>query len=585
LSNVIATSLPPEFDLMTRMRHRLQSLAYASSLYRLMISGPVPKALEVVPTDPWPGDGQLGEGIVDGKFAFAGQTFSAHPPQWLPEKSNTGWLTYVHGFDWLRDLRSLGGDTARRVARSLMASWLDRFEQWSPYVWEPHLVAMRLTHIIALHDFVLASADAPFRARVFECLVRHHKHLLRLLPRAVAGFVAKQEDDEDDVQTLNNVSLPAAAQLQGVELLGVLRGLIFAGVAFPDGDKALKLGLEIMPIALRHAILADGANAQRNPSQQMHGLKCLVDLRHALKAGKIPLPPELPIAIERAAGALRFYRHGDGALCLFHGSREENPVMLEALLTQADVRGRASKTLIYGGYERLTMGRMLVFMDVGAPPMPGLDGYAHACLSSFECSIGRERLFVNCGAHPGHDNDAWYAAFAATAAHSTLTVEDKNNCEVLGAGGIGNRPLKIECVRNDSKEQQCLTLTHDGYLADARLIHQRSLTLMGDGEVLRGEDVLSGSDGKAVMLRFHIHPLVQASLIQNGKAVLMKLPGGNGYRFRCENGHGEAQTLTLEETLYYGKTLARPSYQIVVKGMTGGGESKWRWTLIREGRK
>ena len=566
---------------MTRMRHRLQSLAYASTLYRMMISGPAPKALDVIPSDPWPGDGQLGEQIVDGKFSVAGQSFSAHPPQWLPEKANTAWLVYVHGFDWLRDLRSLGGDTARRVARSLMASWLDRFEQWSPYVWEPHLVALRLTHLVALHDFVLASADTPFRARVFECLVRHYKHLLRLLPRAVAGFVAQDDDAGDKI---NNVNLPAAAQIQGVELMQVLRGLVFAGVAFPDAEKALKLGLEIMPIALRHAILADGSNAQRNPTMQMVALKCLVDIRHALKAGKIPLPPELPIAIERGAAALRFYRHGDGALCLFNGSQEENPVMLEALLTQADTRGRAPKTLVQGGYERLSLGRMLVFVDVGAPAQPGLDNAAHAGLSSFECSIGRERLFVNCGAHPGHDTDAWYAALAGTCAHSTLTINDKNNCEVLSAGGIGNRPLNIECLREDTKQQQQLILTHDGYLAEQHQIHQRTLTLMNEGEVLRGEDNVKGSDGRPVHLRFHIHPLVQASLIQNSKAVLMKLPGGNGYRFRCENGHGEAQALTLEESLYYGKTLARPTRQIVIKGITAGGESKWMWWLTREGK-
>ncbi|NDE90615.1 MAG: hypothetical protein EB059_05695 [Alphaproteobacteria bacterium] len=582
MSNVIATSLPPEFDLMTRMRHRLQSLAYASHLYRMMISGPVPKALDVVPSDPWPGDSALGESIVDGKFNFAGQSFSAHPPQWLPEKANTAWLTTVHGFEWLRDLRSLGGDTARRVARSLMASWLDRFEQWSPYVWEPHLVALRLTHLVGMHDFVLASADTQFRLRVFECMVRHTKHLLRLLPRAVAGFVAR---DDDTPEKINNVNLPAAAQIQGVELLIVLRGLAFAGVAFPDGNKALKLGLEIMPIALRHAMMADGSNAERNPSQQIHMLRCLVDMRHALKAGKIPLPPELPIAIERAAAALRFYRHGDGALCLFNGAQEESPVLCDALLTQADVRGRAPKTLIHGGFERLSLGRMLVFVDVGSPPAPGLDNAAHAGLSSFECSIGRERLFVNCGAHPGHDSDAWYTAFAATAAHSTVTVDDKNNCEVLSAGGIGNRPLAIECLREDTKQQQQVILTHDGYQAESGLSHQRTLTLLAEGESLRGEDKLKGTAGKSVMLRFHLHPLVQASLIQNGKAVLMKLPGGNGYRFRCENGHGEAQALVLEETLYYGKTLGRPSRQIAVKGTTGLGESKWMWSVVREGKK
>ncbi len=578
--------VPVELDLMTRMRHRLQSLAYASTLYRMMISGSAPRALEVIPSDPWPGDGACGEMIVDGTFCYAGQRFSAHPPQWLPEKAKPAWLTYVHGFDWLRDCRSLGGDTARRVARSLIASWLDRFEQWSPIVWEPHLVALRLTHLIALHDFVLVSADTPFRSRVFECMVRHTKHLLRLLPRAVAGCLAREDESAQPSQDtpLSNVTLPATAQIQGVALLQVLRGLVYAGVAFPDAEKALTLGLELLPAALRHAILADGANAERNPGQQMVALKCLVDMRQALKAGNIPLPPELPIAIEHAATALRFYRHGDGALCLFNGASEENPVMLEALLTQANTRGRSPKTLAHGGYERLSLGRMLVFMDVGAPPPPGLDGTAHAGLSSFECSIGRERLFVNCGAHPGQDMDDWHAALAATAAHTTLTVNDKNNCEVLGAGGIGHRPARIDCRREDTKTRQQVTLVHDGYQQDYHVLHQRTIALSSEGDVLRGEDILQGRSGVAVQLRFHLHPLVQSGLIQNGKAVLMKMPGGNGYRFRCENEHGEAQPLSLDESLYYSRTTARPCRQIVIKGTTRANESLWMWSVVREGK-
>jgi uncharacterized heparinase superfamily protein len=579
MSFVLASSLPPPVmvmnagspsgDLMARMRTRLQTLAYSSHLYRMMISGPVPRTLAVVPTDPWPGDAARGQELVDGVFACAGQRFSAHPPGWLPEKANLGWLLYAHGFDWLRDLRALGGDTARRTARSLLASWCDVFEAWAPFVWEAPLVATRITHLIAFHDFVLESADTPFRIRIFENLVRHSRHLQRILPGAAGA-------EEEGL----NVQLPPPGQLCGSELLIALRGLVFAGVALPDEDKALKMALEIMPSLLAAALTADGMTAERNPGRQMDALRALIDMRQALKAGKVALPPELPMAIERASAALRLLRHGDGSLALFNGSLEENPVLLDALLTQSETRARTPKTLPQGGYERLVAGRMLVIADVSSPPSAGCDRAAHAGATSFECSIGKERLIVNCGAHPGRDEPAWVQALASTAAHSTLTVNNTNSCDVPLPGQVlARRPHRVALARDQEQGKQILEISHDGYLARARLMHHRRFVLSENGDELTGEDVLYGAGGQNFALRFHLHPLVQESLIQQGGAVLLRLPSGIGFRFRA-GGHA----LAIEESLYYGKTTGRRSRQIVLYGQTQEGRTLVEWAFAREKR-
>jgi uncharacterized heparinase superfamily protein len=557
-------------DLLGRMRQRLQSLAYSSRLYRLMISGPVPKALSVVPTDPWPGDLMRGQDLIDGHFVAAGQRFPAHPPQWLPDKANTGWLIHVHGFTWLSDLRASGGDTARRLSRSLLASWLDAFENWAPFVWEPALVARRIVQLVGLHDFVLGSADATFRTRVFESLVRHHRHLLRLAPAALASYGAAEALD-------NNVHLPAQDALQGGEALDLLSGLVFAGVALPDGERALKLALEILPTALRRCFLADGGVITRSPAVQVQSLKCLIDIRHALKAATIALPPELPMAIERAASALRFFRHGDGGLALFNGGVENDPAFVEVLFRQADVRSRAPKTLPQSGYERLHGGRLLVLVDAGAPAPTSLDDEAHAGFGSFEASLGRERLIVNCGHHPGAEPGPWTHALAATAAHSTITVGDTNLCEIFPQGGVGARPEQMRSQRRDTAGRMELETEHDGYRPGFGLLHKRRLILLVENEELHGEDILQGSDAKKFALRFHLHPLVQVSLIQNGTAALFRLPSGTGARLRLEEGIFE-----LEESLYYGKSEPRRSHQLVFRGETRGQETLLRWSLMRE---
>lgn len=556
--------------MMTRMRERLQSLAYASKLYQMMISGPAPKALHAIPADPWPGDAACGQAILDGFFAAGGQRFSAYPPLWLPGGACVSWMNYAHSFTWLRDLRALGGDTARRVARSLLSSWMDEFEYWTAKVWEPRLIADRMTHVIGLHEFALASAEGDFRARIFEMLVRHAKHLQRITPSAVGGLLKEPATAGDEQLYFTNA-------VQGVDLLKIMRGLVFAGVALPDGEKALQLGMQLLPLALRQSFSADGSVAERNPSAQMQALKCLIDVRQALKVSHIGLPPELPIALERAATALRFFRHGDSALALFNGGREEYNVLIDALLTQADVRGRAPKSLPQGGYERLSMGRTLVLIDVGAAPPAGLDRHAHAGLASFEYSLGRERVFVNCGAPPSDAIDDWHFAMAGTAAHTGLTLMERNSAEILESGGIGRRAKLVEVNRLDQSGQLYVEINHDAYLLHFKTKHQRCLTLCEGGDALRGIDRLFGPPGLDFAIRFHLHPDVQAGLIQNNSAVLLRLSSGSGLRLKSERANFE-----LQESLYYGRAAPRRSQQIVLKGVTGEGQSEIAWVVQRE---
>ena len=76
-----------------------------------------------------------------------------------------------------------------------------------------------------------------------------------------------------------------------------------------------------------------------------------------------------------------------------------------------------------------------------------------------------------------------------------------------------------------------------------------------------------------------LHPTVQASLVQNGSAVLLRLPNGIGWRLIAEGG-----TVSLAESIYLGETEdVRRSEQIVVSGALEAGTSAARvkWALKR----
>ena len=533
------------------LRDSVEALAFGNPIYNMMLGGRTLSALPMVPQDLWPGDADRGSALLDGVFEFAGQTLTleAEPTTeafWQPEGASDAWYAGLHSFHWLRDLRALGGDEARRAARSLVFGWSCCHAVWHGDAWSPFLAGTRIANWIGLHDFYCASADESFRACVFDSLGRQTRHLRQVIP----------------------------GDLQGTKLITAIKGLVFGALVLPNGKPCYAEAKRLLERELPNQCLPDGGHVSRNPSAHLMVLRDLIDIRTALRVARADLPAALTQAIERMTPALRFLRHGDGALALFNGGREEEAALVDAVLTQADCRARPLRGLPDSKFERLQGGRALVIFDAGPPPPTGADRRAHAGTLSFEFGIAKERLVVNCGAHPEIGNP-WHAALAGTAAHSTVMVGDLDSSEVAAGGGLGRRPASISCERRESGDEITATASHDGYAAAFGLIHRRCLNLDPHGNALHGEDILEPVPGAApsgphlFAVRFHLHPLVQARVEDgiDGPTVLMLLPGGAIWRFTAEGAFVE-----LGESIYCGTDAPpRPCFQITASGETAPG--------------
>lgn len=546
---MIVTSSIGHRDAFTRLRQGVQSLTYGNPLYAFTLGGRVPTALSVVPADPWPGDSAAGQQIIAGTYRFGGQTIQSEVPIWQPVGAQAGWLAAMHGFEWLRDLRAVGSDAARRQARTLVLSWIEHYAGWNGVAWAPEIMGLRLANWIGLHDFFCQSADDEFRVAVFDSMARQAKHLARVLPGGI----------------------------EGAPLLLALKGLIYCGLCLPGSEGRLGQAMRLLERELPRQILPDGGHVERSPSVQLLVLRHLVDLRAALRAARREVPESLQHALDRMTPALRFFRHGDGGLALFNASQEEDPTFIDTVLSQADARGRPLKSAPHSGFERLVAGRSIVIMDTGRPSPGGLDNNAYAGTLSFEMSVGRERLIVNCGAH-ANPIGPWRAALAASAAHSTVTLNDTNSSEVFEEGGLGRKPARVVCERIESDGAILVEASHDGYQKTLGAIHRRRLYLSDNGEDLRGEELIDAPAGVSFAVRFHLDPAVQASIVQGGGAALLRLPGGAGWRLRAGSG-----TLELAESVYLGNgEEPRRTTQIVIAGETQDGLTTVKWALRRE---
>ena len=519
--------------LLKKVRRGVQSVAYGNPLYQKMLgTGDVPTRLHFTPPDPWPGDAQAGQALVSGQFSMFERAES---------------VALRHAPTSLRNLRAIGTDAARVASVRLIDTWLNQFDVWHETEWTAGNLGSRIAAWIGFYDFYASAAPPDFTERLVTSLYRQWKHLARTI----------------------------SPSLTGVEAVQATRGLIYGGLNFPDGDKALGLACEFLQRQITAEILPDGGHISRNPSAHLHILRHLVDIRNIFEMADIRLPEALGAGLAAMIPALKFFRHGDGKLALFHGAVEETPLLIDAVLTQAVVRGRVLRRLTETGYERIVAGRSLLLVDAASPPQRDVGREGHAGLLSFEFSHGRERIIVNCGAVPHGDAD-WRVACAATAAHSTVTVNDTNACDIDSEGAVVGR-VETSAQRFEEGGAYGLEMAHNGYRSDFGLMHNRILRLSEDGELLTGYDVLQGKSGHPFVLRWHLHPGVQVSLSQGGQTALLRTASGGGWRLRVEGG-----ALALESSIYCGDAHPRRTMQIKTASVTQNGETVVNWSLTRE---
>jgi uncharacterized heparinase superfamily protein len=511
------------------------------------LKGAAPSSLLIVPPNPWPGDAQRGRTMLTNVVALAGETVIVNGSPWNAQ-AHEPWIAAMNSFEWLRDLRAVGGDAARRHARTLTSQWLDRKPRRGDLAWRADVTGARIANWIAFHDFFCASADDSFRGRLFGSLLRQAKGLARALP----------------------------GDLNGAPLLIAIKGLLASGVCLEAGEPRVTLAEKLLMRELPKQVLQDGCHAERNPTVHAAVLAALIDIRALYKTARLAMPELLQHTIDRMTPALRFFRHGDGGLALFNGSQQGEALLVDTILTQADARGKPLKRAPQAGFDRMSLGRTVIIVDSGAPAPAKLDKHTHAGIGSFEMSVGRERFIVNCGAHPGVG--PWRAALAATAAHSTVTVADTNQVELLASGGVRRRAPTVESHREDGAEGSLVEISHNGY-ANLGLTHRRRLFLGDSGEDLRGEDALIGTTPQRFSIRFHFHPEVQVSLTGNGRTALLRLGDGTGWRFRSDT-----DAITLDDSVFFGSGAPRRSNVLVISGRTEGGETLVRWAFRREKR-
>ncbi|GBR67540.1 heparinase II/III family protein [Gluconobacter kanchanaburiensis] len=494
------------------------------SLARLPLGGQTSQEPVHAFRDPWKGDPEQGARLIAGHFCFDRQDYALPKGSWERGPWPGPVREWLHGFSWLRDLRTLGSDRARMTARMLVSDWLAH-PPTDPLVGDACVTGSRLASWLSNHEFCLASADLALQKRLMDRMLVEGRTIAALLP------------------------LPP----QGARGLMAFRGLLAAAMAMPDHTGFMSRYLRYLPAELERLILADGTVIERSPEAQFLVARELAEMSVMFRTAHASVPPFIDRALDRVCPVLRAMRHGDGGLAVFNGANERYSAAVEDVLAQGSRQKLIAPAMPQGKFTRLALGKSLLIVDSGAPAAAGFDHMAHAGTMSFEFSHQRHRLFVNCGSAVV---GAWRDAMRCSAAHTVLVADGLSSADFGPDGGMTRRPVTVSCEHQTDGSAHWLDMAHDGYHAPLGAKWTRRLYFGSDGEDFRGQELIDGERNIDFAIRFHIHPDVMVT--QDDEDIILQA-GGMIWRFRQRGG-----VVRLESDVYLGRGKRESGQQIII---------------------
>jgi uncharacterized heparinase superfamily protein len=519
-----------------------------------------PEGLAAIPRDLRPADPSAGRRILAGAFVLGGETMAPgeRGDPWNRPSPSRRFAVLLHRFDWMRDLLASGPEGASEGLR-LTLGWSRTFGRWNAFAWSPQVLERRVFNQACAARAVAARASDAEAALIAHDLCRQARALL-----------------QPDLGPARAAERAAAAAVAGAALAG------------DAGDRLLERAVGRLVRALPATVAADGGHASRNPQAALELLFDLSTLDDALAQRGLAAPEELLGAIDRLAGAVRFFTLQDGRLASFQGGEELERAYVAAARADDDPHeGPAPGAR--NGYHRLE-GRSLQVCADAAPAAEG-PWSVSACAQplALEILAGRRRLIVGGGWSPDAQGPQ---AMRLVDAASTASIGDAAcgaplrgfAASVLGprlAGAV----REVHAKRWEAQGALWLELAHDGWVERFGLRHERRLYLDVEADELRGEDRFvpaAGPDGAGgrrfvpFMVRFHLHPDVHAQIARDRKSVLLRAEGEErGWWLR-----NDAVEVALEPSIHYRNGQPRRSQQIVLRGQARIAEgAKLRWKL------
>ena len=268
--------------------------------------------------------------------------------------------------------------------------------------------------------------------------------------------------------------------------------LLTAGICLED-PAAESAGLRLLASELPRQLLADGGHEERSPAYHREVLHQAADAVVLLGRARREAPAWLTTAVDRMRSWLDAVAGPDGDVPLLNDAWEGPKLDMPE-------RG-ASSDLSETGYLVLRHGRDQALLDIGPMAPPHLPPHGHADALSFLLWIDGAQVVVDRGSFSYSGPDR--GRFRGTAAHNTVAVADRDQCDLWGPFRAAHMP-RVRRLRTDaSRDAVTVVAEHDGY-SRIGVIHRRTFVWIPDSGIVVVDRLLGA--GRAAVSRLHLAP-------------------------------------------------------------------------------
>ena len=455
----------------------------------------------------------------------------------------------LNNFFWLFsiDLKS-----SKNISISIIENWIKKNQRFNKKLWDIDILSKRIISWLSNSKLIYDEGNIEYKKKFNRLVFKQINHLINEINRS---------------KDYNNKLVGCTA-------------VILVGLAY-DHENFLNYGLDLLQKIINSSFDSEYFPKSRSIRQLAFYIKYFVLIRELIKDSSNEVPEYLDEIIFHLGKGYHFVWGSHKTSLLFNGNNESNLEEFDKYLTQQKYSFKNTKIEL-GGYGILRNKNYLLAMDIGNNPENKFTENYQSGPLSFEFIFKDKKIFCNCGYHQNLKHKLNEIS-RSTAAHTTLVLNNTSitNFKKNAKGSLQNKTNFRILNKNVVFEKNYWLIkgSHDGYLREFGIIHERSLEFYPEKNKLIGIDMLNKKNNfksSNFEIRFHLMPNSKVTKTQDSKTVLIELEN-SGWRFYTEFG-----SINVETGLYFGnKNKFVENQNIYISGSTGNVNQDIKWEISK----
>ncbi len=468
---------------------------------------------------------------------------------WTNEKINEKDYKKLHSFFWLF---SLDLKSSNKITQSIILNWIENNQNYNPKNWEIDTLSKRIISWLSNSKLSYENSDQIYKEQFNKNIKKQINHLINEISRS---------------------------SLVDDKMIGC-SAIILTGLSFKD-EKNLNYGLNLLKKIINFSFDSDGFPKSRNIRQLIFYLKYFILIREWLKESQTEIPEYLNEIIFYLGQAFNFTWQNINQSLLFNGNHITDNSDFDKYLKFHNYKFK-SEANEYGGYIILKNKSVILSADIGPSPDKKFSNDYQSGSLSFEIYYKENKLISNSGYFQNFKHQL-NSISKSTATHSTLTLDNRSSCKLKkDTDGYLKIEKDLKILKKTvvfEKNYWKIIASHDGYIKDYGIIHERQIEFFPEANKFIGHDKLlkkSNFKSSDFEIRFHFDPNAKITKTQEGKSILIELKN-SGWKFTCKK-----HLIDVETGLYFGKKNSFAENQnIFISGVTQNEEQDVQWEIIK----